>query len=32
MDLDATGDSTRTDLAFHDFIGILEHLPVLRGG
>ena len=32
MDLDATGDTARTDRAFDDFIGALEHLPVLRGG
>ena len=32
MDLDATGDTARTDRAFDDFIGTLEHLPVLRGG
>jgi AcrR family transcriptional regulator len=32
MDLDATGDTVRTDRAFNDFIGVLEHLPVLRGG
>jgi hypothetical protein len=32
MDLDATGDTARTDQAFDDFIGALEHLPVLRGG
>ena len=27
MDLDATGDTTRTDQAFHDFLRMLEHLP-----
>jgi AcrR family transcriptional regulator len=27
MDLDATGDTTRTDQAFHDFLSALEHLP-----
>ena len=27
MDLDATGDTTRTDRAFHDFLSALEHLP-----
>jgi hypothetical protein len=32
MDLDATGDTTRANRAFDDFIGALEHLPVLRGG
>jgi hypothetical protein len=26
MDLDATGDTTRTDRAFHDFLGAVEHL------
>ncbi|MEU8055576.1 TetR/AcrR family transcriptional regulator [Microbispora bryophytorum] len=26
MDLDATGDTTRTDQAFHDFLGAVEHL------
>jgi AcrR family transcriptional regulator len=26
MDLDATGDSTRTDRAFRDFLGAVEHL------
>lgn len=25
MDLDATGDTTRTDRAFHDFLATLEH-------
>jgi hypothetical protein len=27
MDLDATGDTTRTDRAFHDFLAAIEHLP-----
>ena len=27
MDLDATGDTTRTDAAFHHFLGTLEKLP-----
>ncbi len=31
MDLDATGDTARTDRAFGDFIGVLEHLPMVRG-
>jgi hypothetical protein len=26
MDLDATGDTTRTDRAFRDFLGAVEHL------
>lgn len=26
MDLDATGDTTRADRAFHDFLGAVEHL------
>jgi hypothetical protein len=26
MDLDATGDTTRTDQAFRDFLGAVEHL------
>jgi AcrR family transcriptional regulator len=26
MDLDATGDTTRTDRAFRDFLGVVEHL------
>ncbi len=28
MDLEATGDTTRTDQAFRDFLGALEQLPV----
>ena len=32
MDLDATGDTTRTDQAFHDFLGALEHLPSTSPG
>ena len=27
MDLDATGDTTRTDRAFQDFLATVEHLP-----
>ncbi|MFF1699983.1 TetR/AcrR family transcriptional regulator [Streptomyces sp. NPDC058257] len=27
MDLDATGDTARTDRAFHDFLASVEHLP-----
>ncbi len=27
MDLDATGDTSRADRAFHDFLAALEHLP-----
>jgi hypothetical protein len=27
MDLDATGDTTRIDQAFQDFLSALEHLP-----
>ena len=32
MDLDATGDSTRTDRAFHGFLAALEHLPATSPG